>query len=80
MDPNAALEACRQAVAVMQDETADDGDRLDAGDRLAEHFAALDEWLSRGGFAPDAWAAEPADGEYGESAAKEDARNAWQGE
>ena len=80
MDPNAALEAIRSLVGdVYAGEVPEEmeSDHLDA---LAENFRPLDEWLSRGGFAPDAWAAEPADGEYSESAAKEDARNAWQGE
>ena len=68
MDPNTALAAIRTAVAQMQaliedasvweEDTryalGDDG--KDAAESLVEHVQALDEWLSRGGFLPDAWA------------------------
>lgn len=42
MDPNATLNALRELLA------GDDGE-------VAETFAALDEWLSNGGFLPDDW-------------------------
>ncbi len=45
MDPNAALAEIRRLVA-------EDPERVDP---LTEQVAALDEWLSNGGFPPDAW-------------------------
>lgn len=60
MDPNATLAEARQAVADVrahQDDETDDTvcSALDAI-RVAEAFEALDEWLSKGGFLPEAWA------------------------
>lgn len=49
MDPNAALRAIRAEVETHLEHG--DGDV----DVLVEHVNALDEWLSRGGFRPDAW-------------------------
>lgn len=56
MDPNAALAALREQAAAL---TAD-GDYADAQDveAFVEQFQALDEWLSKGGFLPSAWAPE----------------------
>lgn len=57
MDPDACLEQARKALN-------DYNQALLAGDRhavlvaattLADYFGALDEWLSRGGFLPEAW-------------------------
>lgn len=53
MDPNTTLEVIRQAI--LYDSELDD--HRGAHNRaIVEHFTALDEWLSRGGFLPDAWA------------------------
>ena len=49
MDPNAALEALRQLVKQVYS-----GARTDPW-LFAEHFENLDEWLSKGGFLPEAW-------------------------
>lgn len=49
MDPNETLRLLRQARHDYMD-----GD-TDAADRLLEYCAALDKWLSDGGFFPDAW-------------------------
>lgn len=55
MDPNAtlaeALEAMAKFRAQYEDGTADDA--MDAAIDLADAFAALVEWLAKGGFAPD---------------------------
>jgi hypothetical protein len=49
MDPNANLaEQRRIALSILE---GDDGD----AERLAELVQALDEWLTKGGFLPDAW-------------------------
>jgi len=48
MDPNAALQQLRaQADAILSG-----GGNADT---MAELFQALDEWLSNGGFPPQAW-------------------------
>lgn len=55
MDPNMTLhelrELCGEALAAAEGEPT----RLTALD-IAEKFDALDQWMSRGGFAPSAWA------------------------
>ena len=66
MDPDAALAAARQARAVLDADPADLDDgwtdmeqeaRDDAAVDLRDAFVALDEWCSKGGFLPAAWAA-----------------------
>lgn len=52
MDPNAALAEIREITAHILDGKPDSGQAL----RLAELSEALDEWLSKGGFLPSAWA------------------------
>lgn len=56
MDPNAALKDLRDAVTgfYLSADSNDDGGPIDGGE-IAEKFEALDEWLSKGGFAPAAW-------------------------
>jgi hypothetical protein len=63
VDPNSTLTVIREAIAqyialidsrVMYVET---DQALDVLETIPEHFQALDEWLSRGGFLPDAWQA-----------------------
>lgn len=48
MDPDATLARIREQAAA---------DRMHGPpyDSLAEHVQALDEWLSNGGFLPEAW-------------------------
>ena len=55
MDPDACLEELRELVAAI---LSHDGVAYpqDAADRLRELWAALDEWLERGGFLPTGWA------------------------
>ena len=55
MDPNAALAAIRQAIDQLEHETLDRDDEIPALYAVVEHFRALDEWLQRGGFLPEAW-------------------------
>lgn len=54
MDPNMTLhelrELCGEALAESGNK------RADLVDEIAERFDALDQWLSRGGFVPSAWA------------------------
>lgn len=53
MDPNANLSETRELVAkAFNGETLDPHDTL----RLAELVSSLDEWLTNGGFLPEAWA------------------------
>ncbi len=67
MDPQAALEGARIAADTLAqlldvDEDGPEGDRLawdeavqnEAGDLLT-NFRSLDDWLSQGGFKPEAW-------------------------
>lgn len=63
MDPDAALEELRRLTALILDEdrqlvmSSIDGANL--GEELAEGFAALDGWLSGGGFPPREWQDRP---------------------
>jgi hypothetical protein len=50
MDPNEALIKAREALK----RYCVSGDEAEASD-LADAFEALDTWLSKGGFLPDAW-------------------------
>jgi hypothetical protein len=61
VDPNAALAGIREIVAKTYREG---GATLDDSSRLYDLAESLDNWLTRGGFLPDAWApAAPAAGE-----------------
>lgn len=53
MDPNTALQTLREQAK----DLTRDSDYADAADvqEVVEQFEALDEWLSKGGFAPAAW-------------------------
>jgi hypothetical protein len=64
MDPNQALIDAREATKVLFAEPADPDHgytdkeqdaREDAAWQLREAFDALDGWLCKGGFLPDAW-------------------------
>jgi len=54
MDPNEALEQIRQAVARYHNATSD-LEITFAAEAVINGFEDLDRWLSRGGFAPQAW-------------------------
>jgi hypothetical protein len=53
MDVNATLSLIRSLVEHREGMV--EAERLEALDLMSGHFAALDEWLSRGGFLPAAW-------------------------
>jgi hypothetical protein len=53
MDPNETLAILSALVAEVE---AGDVDARDTADDFHEHFKALDEWLSKQGFLPAAWA------------------------
>lgn len=55
MDPNATLKRIRELVEAVLDHDLDDRDALDAAGYLADAVQALDQWLSKGGFLPEAW-------------------------
>lgn len=63
MDPNEALRMARLAFKriVNEEKFPDEMNRtelsrfLEDVQSLADHFEALDQWLSKGGFLPDAW-------------------------
>lgn len=60
MDPNTNLTEIRSElsdIAVCRDSTAgaDPGRVVEAAERVVDLFEALDEWLGKGGFLPDAW-------------------------
>jgi hypothetical protein len=52
MDPNACLTEIRAAIAALE---GPDADLYDVQE-LVDKFRALDEWMTRGGFAPEGWA------------------------
>lgn len=63
MDPDAALQAARDALARIDALDAAEGDLItyiedvnDAVGDALEHYRALDEWITKGGFLPKAWA------------------------
>lgn len=53
MDPNKTLSEIRDALAIMNSDNM--SGQINAAASLAEHAEALDGWLSKGGFLPDAW-------------------------
>lgn len=57
MDPNKALEDLRSAIATLRKAAEGDSNdaEIEAGHAVADAVEALDQWLSRGGFVPDAW-------------------------
>lgn len=59
MDPNATLEEMRRVADGFADGDfeAEGGDTLKVakGERLAELVQALDDWMTKGGFAPKDW-------------------------
>jgi hypothetical protein len=61
MDPNETLRVLREAVEQWNTLPAntDPAWRREVGDAIAEHAEALDAWLTRGGFLPEAWQRDP---------------------
>jgi len=57
MDPNAALETLRATIADMRaaEDSGATPDYASAATVLADAADALDGWITRGGFLPDAW-------------------------
>jgi len=61
MDPNASLTRIRELVALLAGDIPEKGpDRYEVGDELGDLVGGLDEWLSKGGFLPEAWKPRPA--------------------
>ena len=56
MDPNKTLEEMRALVERIHEEL--DEDATTSAEELALLVTSLDEWLTRGGFLPDAWASQ----------------------
>lgn len=54
MDPNQALADLREALRRMGAAT-EPWEYENAAAEAGEHIAGLDEWLSKGGFLPEAW-------------------------
>lgn len=54
MDPNETLRLLRLTVKQMRADE-DPAVRKAHADEIAEYVEALDEWLSSGGFLPEAW-------------------------
>ena len=54
MDPDAALAQMREAIETLWAARSSVAAAA-AADSIAEHAAALDQWLSKGGFLPAAW-------------------------
>ena len=54
MDPNVALDEMREALKTAGT-TADNGEWIEAAERAMDRAAALDDWLSKGGFPPQDW-------------------------
>lgn len=52
MDPNETLVELREAISLYDGGPDHD---YEAAGRFMNAFEALDEWLSKGGFLPDAW-------------------------
>jgi len=55
MDPDKALKTIRHITAKIRLRSA----RMNDVDRLEEAVTALDEWISKGGFLPEAWRKSP---------------------
>lgn len=55
MDPDAAREEMRRLLADRDGQREQGDDYIGTLERIAEHAQALDEWLGKGGFLPDAW-------------------------
>lgn len=59
MNPDTALDEARFALTqfnTLKDDPTNPN-VISAAEDLADSFAALDEWITKGGFLPEAWAA-----------------------
>jgi hypothetical protein len=54
MDPDAALEHLRTLIRQLRQTTTTEA-QADLGEQIADTVDDLDQWMSRGGFAPKAW-------------------------
>ena len=52
MDPNETLKQIREVIRDLRD---GEMPSMHAADTLADLFEGLDDWLTKGGFLPDAW-------------------------
>jgi hypothetical protein len=57
MDPNKALTTIREVIAGILDGSG--ACEVHELDEMAESFQALDEWITKGGFLPEAWCVIP---------------------
>lgn len=55
MDPNAVLAAMRTCIDAYRDPNTTDRARVLYVERIIDCVQELDEWLTKGGFWPDAW-------------------------
>ena len=56
MDPNACLNELRRLAADVPNMNSENAEELaQALETFQDHFEALDQWLTRGGFLPLAW-------------------------
>lgn len=59
MDPDVALESCRMLsshlIDILDDDHTDVLELAETASAMAEHFQALDGWMSKGGFTPKGW-------------------------
>jgi hypothetical protein len=65
MDPNEALRRLRAAIArarQLADGDSNDAE-IEAWQEVGEYVQALDDWLSKGGFLPNAWLSAPPAGQ-----------------
>ena len=56
MDPDQALDDIHAAIRDLRDATDGSDTYTDAAETLTDRIEALDEWLTRGGMLPAAWA------------------------
>ena len=55
MDPNEALRRIREIVEKTYDKEMSSASVEEMFNDLVDHFEALDDWLIKGGFLPNAW-------------------------
>ena len=55
MDPNEALRRIREIVEKTYDKEMSSASVEEMFNDLVDHFEALDDWLTKGGFLPNAW-------------------------
>lgn len=55
MDPDVCLAELKESLAVLREKGLDPNRRAAAEERALERVEALDGWLSKGGYWPEAW-------------------------